>query len=331
MEQFLTRISKVFVQVVVNFDVLFRQFRVQYLSDQRDIVIVVSIRFGFSFQRRNCVVVFVDGSNQIIFGDVEVGVDLRVVRQFINIDRRFVVIRVCWQDQGIRVFRQFDSVQYQLQQVIVVVGIVYQYRIEQGFVVFVDNQAFVDFFIFVEVNVVTCVRRAIVRIINIVYVYVQQFQFGVKVSIFKGVFVIENMVNGDLRYFVVRCYQIKYTVVLVCVFIDGVDIRIGSLVGIINDNIFTRSNVQIILGCQFIARTDIGREDDKVDFQFVVVGKTYGFTRFNIFLYNFKGVFVGVNAYVYIFDFATQLFVVYLIKLFCYQYRGKFDNVGFNI
>lgn len=176
-----------------------------------------------------------------------------------------------------------------------------------------------------------CVRCVIVCIINIVYVYVQQFQFGVKVSIFKGVFVIENMVNGDLCYFVVWCYQIKYMVVLVCVFIDGVDIWIGSLVGIINDNIFMWSNVQIILGCQFIVWMDIGREDDKVDFQFVVVGKMYGFMCFDIFLYNFKGVFVGVNVYVYIFDFVMQLFVIYLIKLFCYQYRGKFDNVGFNI
>ena len=53
----------------------------------------------------------------------------------------------------------------------------------------------------------------------------------------------------------------------------------------------TRSNVQTTLGCQLIARTDTGREDDKVDFQFAAVGKTHGFTRFNTFLHNLKGVF----------------------------------------
>ncbi len=111
MEQFLTRISKVFAQVVVNFDALFRQLRVcQYLSNQRDTATAASTRFGFSFQRRNGVAAFVDGSDQITFGDVEAGADLRAVRQFINTDRRLAATRVCWQDQGIRVFRQFDSV-----------------------------------------------------------------------------------------------------------------------------------------------------------------------------------------------------------------------------
>ncbi len=115
MEQFLTRISKVFAQVVVNFDALFRQFRVQYLSDQRDTATAASTRFGFSFQRRNGVAAFVDGSNQITFGDVEAGADLRAVRQFINTDRRLTATRVRRQDQRIRVFRQLDSVQHQLQ------------------------------------------------------------------------------------------------------------------------------------------------------------------------------------------------------------------------
>ena len=94
MEQFLTRISKVFAQVVVNFDALLRQFRVQYLSDQRDTATAASTRFGFSFQRRNGVAAFVDSSNQVAFGDVEAGADLRAVRQFINTDRRLTATRV---------------------------------------------------------------------------------------------------------------------------------------------------------------------------------------------------------------------------------------------
>ena len=133
MEQFLTRISKVFAQVVVNFDALFRQFRVQYLSDQRDTATAARTGFGFGFQRRNGVAAFVDSSNQVAFGDVEAGADLRAVRQFINTDRRLTATRVRRQNQRIRVFRQFDSVQHQLQQVAVVAGIAHQYRTEQGF------------------------------------------------------------------------------------------------------------------------------------------------------------------------------------------------------
>ena len=330
MEQFLTRISKVFTQVVVNFDTLFRQFRVQYLSDQRNTTAAARTGFGFGFQRRNGVAAFVDSSNQVAFGDVEAGADLRAVRQFINTDRRLTATRVRWQDQGIRVFRQLDSVQHQLQQVAVVAGIAHQYRTEQGFVVFADNQAFVDLFAFVEVNVATCARRATVRITNTAYVYAQQFQLGAKVCTFKGVFATKNMVNGDLRHFVAWCYQTKYTVVPACAFTDGVDIRIGSLAGIIYDDTPTRSNVQTTLGCQLIARTDTGREDDKVDFQFAAVGKTHGFTRFDTFLHNLKGVFAGVNAHAHTFDFATQLLAAHLIKLFRHQHRGKFDNVGFN-
>ena len=255
---------------------------------------------------------------------------MRAVRQFINTDRRLTATRVRWQDQGIRVFRQLDSVQHQLQQVAVVAGIAHQYRTEQGFVVFADNQAFVDLFAFVEVNVATCARRATVRITNTAYVYAQQFQLGAKVCTFKGVFATKNMVNGDLRHFVAWCYQTKYTVVPACAFTDGVDIRIGSLAGIIYDDTPTRSNVQTTLGCQLIARTDTGREDDKVDFQFAAVGKTHGFTRFNTFLHNLKSVFAGVNAHAHTFDFATQLLAAHLIKLFRHQHRGKFDNVGFN-
>ncbi len=100
MEQFLTRISKVFTQVVVNFDTLFRQFRVQYLSDQRNTTAAARTGFGFGFQRRNGVAAFVDSSNQVAFGDVEAGADLRAVRQFINTDRRLTATRVRWQDQG---------------------------------------------------------------------------------------------------------------------------------------------------------------------------------------------------------------------------------------
>lgn len=79
-------VSEVFVQIVVDFDVLFCQFGVEYLSDQWNIVFVVGFGFGFCFQCCYGVVVFVDSGDQVVFVDVKVGVDLCVVWQFIDVD-----------------------------------------------------------------------------------------------------------------------------------------------------------------------------------------------------------------------------------------------------
>jgi hypothetical protein len=81
------------------------------------------------------VAAFVDGGNQVAFGDVEAGADLRAVRQFIDADRRLTAAGVRRQNQRIRVFRQFNGVQHQLQQVAEVAGVADQYRAEQRFVI----------------------------------------------------------------------------------------------------------------------------------------------------------------------------------------------------
>lgn len=133
--QLLARVREVLAQVVVHFDALFRQFGVQHLSDQRDTAAAAGSGFGFRFQRRNGVTAFVDGGDQHAFGDIEAGADLRAVRQFIDADRRLAAGGVRREDQRVRILRQFDGVQHQLQQVAVVAGVAHQHRTEQGFVV----------------------------------------------------------------------------------------------------------------------------------------------------------------------------------------------------
>lgn len=88
------RISKVFVQVVVDFNILFCQFGVQYLCYQWDVVVVVGFGFGFCFQCCYGMVVFIDSGDQIVFSYIEVGVDLCVVWQFIYVDSGFIIVCV---------------------------------------------------------------------------------------------------------------------------------------------------------------------------------------------------------------------------------------------
>lgn len=176
-----------------------------------------------------------------------------------------------------------------------------------------------------------CVWCVVMCVVDVVDVYVQQFQFGVEICFFKGVFIVEDMVNGDLGYFIVWCDQIVNVVVLIGVFVDSVDIWVRCLVGVVNYDFVVLCDGQIVLGSQFVVGVNIGREDDKIDFQFVVIGKMYSFMCFVILLNNFLCVFIGVYMYVYVFDFVMQLFVVYLIKLFCYQYWCKFNDVCFYV
>ncbi len=64
----------------------------------------------------------------------------RAVRQFIHADSGFTTARVRRQISGPGFFRQFDGVQYQLQQIAVIAGVADQYCAEQIFVIFADNK-----------------------------------------------------------------------------------------------------------------------------------------------------------------------------------------------
>ncbi len=128
--QLLARVSEVLAQVVVHFDTLFRQFGVEHLGDQRDTAAAAGTGFGFGFQRRHGMAALVDGGDQHAFGDIEAGANLRAVRQFIDTNRRLTAGRMGWQDQCVRILRQLDGVQHQLQQVAEVAGITHQHRPE---------------------------------------------------------------------------------------------------------------------------------------------------------------------------------------------------------
>ena len=113
------------------------------------------------------------------------------------------------------------------------------------------------------------------------------------------------MVNGDLRHFVAGSHQTIYTVVPAGAFADGIDVRVRSLAGVVNHDPTAWSDVQAALGGQFVAWTNTGRENDKIDLQFATVGKTHGFARFDAFLDNLFRVFAGVHTHAHAFNFAT--------------------------
>ena len=140
---------------------------------------------------------------------------------------------------------------------------------------------------------------------NAADVNAQQLQLGAEIRAFKGVFGLEDMVNGNLSHFVARGDQAVNAVVPAGAFTDGVDIRVRGLAGVVNHDAAARSDFQTALGGQLIARADTGREDDKVDFQLAAVGKTHGFTRFGTFLNDLFGVFTGVHAHAHAFNLAT--------------------------
>ena len=255
---------------------------------------------------------------------------MRAVRQLIHADGRLTAARVRRQDQRVRVFRQFDGVQHQLQQVAVIAGIAHQHRPEQGLVVRADDKAFVDLFAFVEINIAARARRTAVGVANPTDINAQQLQLGAEIRAFKGVFGLEDMVNGNLGHFVAWRDQAKNAVVPAGAFTDGVDIRVRGLAGVVDHNTAAGSDFQTALGGQLIARADTGREDDKVDFQLAAVGKTHGFTRLRPFLNDLFGVFASVNAYAHAFDFTAQLFAAHLIQLFSHQHGSEFNHVGLN-
>ncbi|GAR58338.1 hypothetical protein NGUA15_00067 [Salmonella enterica] len=292
-------------QVVVDFNTLFRQFGVQYLRHQRDAAAAAGSGFGFRFQRRHGMTAFIDSGDQIAFSHIEAGADLRAVRQFIHADRGFTTTRVRRQDQRIRVFRQFDGVQYQLQQIAVIAGVADQYCAEQRFVIFADNKTFVDFFAFIEVNVATRARRAAMRVADAADVHAQQLQLGAEIRPFKGVFTAEDMVNGDLGHFIAWCDQTVNAVVPTGALADSVDIRVGRLAGVVNHDPAALRDGQTALGSQLVAWANTGREDDKIDFQLAAVGKTHSLTRFVTLLNNLLRVFTGVYTHAHAFDLAT--------------------------
>ena len=330
MVQLLARVSEVLAQVVVHFNALFCQLGVQHLGDQRDTAAAAGPGFGFRLQRRNGVAAFVNGGDQHAFGDVEAGTDLRAVRQFIHTDGRLTAGGVRREDQRVRVFRQLNGVQHQLEQVAEVAGVAHQHRPEQGFVVLADDKTFVDFFAFVQINIAAGVRGATMRIANTAHVHAQQLQLGAHVCAGEGVFAAQDMIHGDLRHFVPRRDQAEYAVVPAGAFADGVDIRIGGLAGVVNHDPAALRDGQAALRCQLVARADTGGEDDEVHFQLAAVGKAHGFACFSPFLNDLFGVFAGVNFHAHAFDLTAQLIATHVVELFGHQHRGKFDNVGFN-
>ena len=185
-EQLLARIGEVFAQVVVDLDALLAQLGVQHLSEQRDAAAAAGAGLGFCLQRRHGVAAFVDRLDDVAFADVEAGADLRAFRQRIHADGRFAA-RVGRQDQAVRVFRQFDAVQRQLQQVAIIAGVAHQHRAEQGFVVGADHDAFVDFFAFIQINVAAGALGAAVGIADAADVHAQQLQLGAHVGALEAV------------------------------------------------------------------------------------------------------------------------------------------------
>ena len=257
-EQLLAGVSEVFTQVVVDLDALFRQLGVEHLGDQRNTPPAAGTGFGFRFQRRDGVAAFVDGGDQVAFADVKAGTNLRAVRQFIDADRRLAAAGVGREDQRIRIFRQLNSVEHQLQQVAVIAGVADQYRAEQGLVVFADDKTFVDFFAFVEIDVAAGARRTAVGIADPAHIHAQQLQLGAEVGAGEAVFTAEEMVDGHLGHFVARRDEAIHAVVPAGAFPDGVDVRVGSLATIVDHDAAALGDCQPALGGQLIARADPG-------------------------------------------------------------------------
>ena len=257
-EQLLTGVSEVFAQIVVDLDALFRQLGVEHLSDQRNAAPAAGPGFGFRFQRRHGVAAFVDSGDQVAFADVKAGADLRAVRQFIDADGRLAAAGVGREDQRIRVFRQLDGVEHQLQQIAVVAGVADQYRAEQRFVVGADDQALINFFAFVEIDVATGARRAAVGIADPAHVHTQQLQLGAEVGAGEAIFTAEEMVDGHLGHFIAGGDQTVDAVVPAGAFPDGIDIRIGGLAAIVDHDAAALGDRQPALGGQLIARADPG-------------------------------------------------------------------------
>ena len=132
MEQFLTRISKVFTWVVVNFDTLFRQFRVQYLSDQRNTTAAARTAFpalAFSAATVWQPLLIAAIRSPLVTSKQE---QICALSGSLSTPIDGLPLPECAGESENRVFRQFDSVQHQLQQVAVVAGIAHQYRTERG-------------------------------------------------------------------------------------------------------------------------------------------------------------------------------------------------------
>ena len=168
------------------------------------------------------------------------------------------------------------------------------------------------------------------RIADAAHVHAQQLELGAQVRAFEGVFVSEDMVNGDLRHFVARRHQTVHTVIPAGTFADSIDIRVGGLAGIVHHDPAALGNRQTALGGQLVAWTNTGGEDDKVNFELAAVGKAHGFTRFGAFLHNLFGVFAGMDFHAHAFNLTAQLIATHVVQLFGHQHRGKFDDVRFN-
>ena len=102
---------------------------------------------------------------------------------------------MCRQNQRVRVFRQFNTVEHQLQQIAVIAGVSDQHRAKQGFIVFADDQSFIDFFAFIKIDVAAGARRAAMRIADAAHVNAKQLQFGAEIGPDKAVVVAEEMVT----------------------------------------------------------------------------------------------------------------------------------------
>lgn len=86
------------------------------------------------------------------------------------------------------------------------------------------------------------------RIADTAHVHAQQFQLGAEVGPFKDVRRAEDMINRHLRHFVARRDQTVNPVGPAGAFADGVNIRIGGLAGIVNDNPAALRDGQATLG-----------------------------------------------------------------------------------
>ena len=137
------------------------------------------------------------------------------------------------------------------------------------------------------------------------------------------------MIHGDLRHFVAWRHETVYAVIPAGAFANRVDIRVGGLAGIVNHDPAALRDGQTALGCQLVAWTNTGGEDDKVYFQLAAVSKAHGFTCFGAFLHDLFGVLAGVNFHAHAFDFTAKLVATHVVELFGHQHRGKFDDVGF--
>lgn len=106
------------------------------------------------------------------------------------------------EDQNIRIFRQFDTVQCQLQQITVIFGIPDQHRTQQIFIIVADNQPLINLIGFIEINITVAAVVCRMCIADTTDIHTQQFQFCAHIRTGKLILLPQQMISRHLCHFV---------------------------------------------------------------------------------------------------------------------------------